>query len=86
MKMKNILLAFTLLGSLTSLLAQSSFETQEKKTALSALKDAKHAQQKKVQKTTTQPVMKQYDSYDSKEVQSYKNNNSGQMQVKIPTH
>jgi len=85
MKIKNILIAFTLLGSLTSLLAQSSFETQEKKTALSALKDAKHAQQKKIQ-TTTQPVMKQYDSYDSKEVQSYKNNNSGQMQVKIPTH
>jgi|APCry1669189101_1035198.scaffolds.fasta_scaffold00723_5 hypothetical protein len=85
MKMKNILLAFTLLGSLTSLLGQSAFETQEKKTAVSALKDAKHSQQKKVQKTT-QPVMKKYDSYEAKEVQSYKNNNSGQMQVKIPTH
>ena len=46
MKMKNILLAFTLLGSLTSLLGQSAFETQEKKTAVSALKDAKHSQQK----------------------------------------
>ncbi|MDD2356551.1 MAG: hypothetical protein PHX13_01400 [Thiovulaceae bacterium] len=88
MKIKNILIAFTLLGSLTSLLAQSSFDTQEKKTALSALKDAKQSQQKKIQ-TTTQPVMKKYDSYDSydsKELQSYKNNNSGQMQVKIPTH
>ncbi len=85
MKIKNILLAFTLLGTLTSLTAQSTFEAQEKKTAVSALKDAKHSQQKKVQKTT-QPVMKQYDSYDTKEVQSYKNNNSGQMQVKIPTH
>jgi hypothetical protein len=70
---------------LTSLAAQSAFEAHEKKTAVSALKDAKQSQQKKVQKTT-QPVMKQYDSYNAKAVQSYKNNNSRQMQVKIPTH
>ena len=85
MKMKNILLTLALLGSLASLYAQNPSDTQEKKTTLSTLKNAKQLQQKKIQKSI-QPVIKQYDSYNSKEVQSYKYNNSSQTQIQIPTH